>query len=130
MQKADLSNLGDIYLMNLETGEEVPWNGVVEILEDETNDEIFSGKTAILHISDGAETVLIPQEVADKLNEAAVAMCSTGQKIHESIIAMIREQEKIAESFQEGLMNALEDDKTPNPIYIPKHIQHRKKGRR
>ena len=43
---------------------------------------------------------------------------------------MIREQEKFAESFKEGLMNALEDDKTPNPIYIPKHIQHRKKGRR
>lgn len=126
----ETSNLGDLYLMNIETGEKIPWNGVVEISDDESGDEIFSSTAAILHISDGVETVIIPQEVADKLNEAAVAMCSTGQKIHESIIAMIREQEKIAESFQEGLMNALEDDKTPNPIYIPKHIQHRKKGRR
>ena len=130
MQKADLSNLGDLYLIDLETGEKVPWDGVVEIEDDESDNEIFSSTTAILHVSDGVETVIIPQEVEDKLNVAAVAMCSTGQKIHESILAMIREQEKFAESFKEGLMNALEDDKTPNPIYIPKHIQHRKKGRR
>lgn len=131
MQKVALTDLGDLYLMDLETGEKIPWDGVVEITDDETDDEIYSGKTALLHSVDGFEaTVIIPPEVADKLNEAAVAMCSTGQKIHESILAMIREQEKFAESFKEGLMDALEDDKTPNPIYIPKHIQHRKKGRR
>lgn len=131
MQKADLSNLGDLYLMNIETGEKVPWDGIVEISDDKTDNEIYSNTVAILHETEDSEPyVLIPPELADKLNEAAVAMCSTGKKIPESIIAMIKEQEKFGKSLQEGLMNAFKDDKTPNPIYIPKHIQHRKKGRR
>ena len=46
--------------------------------------------------------------------------------------AMIEEEEKesIIRDLQDAIKDNLEDDKTPNPIYIPKHIKHRKKGRK
>ena len=46
-------------LMDLETGEKVPWDGVVEISDDESGNELFSSTTAILHVSDGIETSLM-----------------------------------------------------------------------
>ena len=73
MQKADLSNLGTLYLMNIETGEMTPWEGVTEITE---------------------------------------------------------EQSTIIKDLRDAIVDNLPDDKTPNPIYIPKHIQHRKRGRK
>lgn len=116
MQKADLSNLGD---------------GVVETTDYEFNGKLYGGTAAILlDTEDSGTHVLIPPEVEVKLNEAAVSVCSTGDKIRETIIAMVREQEKFDEYVKDAIDGCLEDDKIPNPIYIPKHIQHRKKGRR
>ena len=37
---------------------------------------------------------------------------------------------KLYETLKQGILDGLEDDKKPNPIYIPKNIQHRKKGRK
>lgn len=115
MQKVDLSNLDTLYLMNTETGETIPWEGVAKISADDWEGEFVA---------------VIPQEVADKLNEAAVEVCSDGQKIHDAIVTMLEKYEPIVRDLHDSIMDALPDDKTPNPIYIPKHIQHRKKGRR
>lgn len=37
---------------------------------------------------------------------------------------------ELCERLKEGIIDGLEDDKKPNPIYIPKHVQHRRKGRK
>jgi len=114
MQKADLSNLGTVYLMDIETGKKIPWDGIAEISSDDLDEESYC---------------VIPQEVVDKLNEAAVAVCTEGQKLHDKLQAML-EKPQIFSDLEDVIMDNLQDDKTPNPIYIPKHIKHRKKGRR
>lgn len=88
MQKADLSNLGTLYLINQETGEKIPWGGVTKISSDD-------------------------------LEEAEVVECSFEERA-----------EMIRKRFIDAITDTFPDDKAPNPIYIPKHIQHRKKGRR
>jgi hypothetical protein len=79
MQKiGNVSRGGVVYLMNMETGETTPWDGITEISSDDLEDE--------------PSTVRTSQEAIEELSSSC--------------------------------------DKTPNPIYIPKHIQHRKRGRR
>lgn len=114
MQKADLSNLGTLYLMDIETGETTPWDGITEITYESS--EEYSAQ--------------VPPEVVDKMNEAAVSICVAGQKIHDKLLAMIEEQSTIIKDLRDAIVDTLPDDKTPNPIYIPKHIQHRKRGRK
>lgn len=114
MQKAGLiSNLGTLYLMDIETGETTPWDGITEISLDDLEVE---------------EAPLIPQEVVDKMNEAAVSICVAGQTLYDEIKAIL--MSSAIKNIEDSMKDILEDDKTPNPIYIPKHIQHRKKGRR
>ncbi len=113
MQKADFD--GDtLYLMNIETGEKISWDGITEISSDDLYDDFTP----------------VPQEVVDKMNEAAVSICVAEQKIHDKLLAMIEEQSPIIKDLRDAIVDTLPDDKTPNPIYIPKHIQHRKKGRK
>lgn len=117
MQKADLSNLGlgTICIIDVETGRKTLWEGLNKISSDDLEEE---------------QVVVIPQEVADKLNEALVAVCTEGQKLHDTLQAMLTESEAMVNEFRDAIVDNLPDDKTPNPIYIPKHIKHRKKGRR
>lgn len=51
-------------------------------------------------------------------------------KVLDTLKKMLEEQETVAVSLQDAIKDNLEDDRTPNPIYIPKHIQHRKRGRK
>ena len=68
--------LGTALLMNVETGETIPWEGITEISD-------------------------VSEELESKLSD-----------------------------LRDDMMVDRPDEKTPNPIYIPKHIRHRKKGRR
>ena len=112
MQKEDLSgNLGTVCFIDMETGKKTLRNGLTESSEEEF-------------------IPIVPQEVVDKLNEAAVAICTEGQKIHNALLLMLEELNPKASDLRDYIVDNLPDDKTPNPIYIPKHIQHRKKGRR
>ena len=77
MQKIGDISSGVVYLMNMETGETTPWDGITEISSDDLEEEPSRVRTS--------------QEVIEELSVS---------------------------------------DNTPNPIYIPKHIQHRKRGRR
>lgn len=116
MQKEDFNFDGDtLYIMNVENGEKTLWNGLTEISSDDLEEELIP---------------IVPQEVVDKLNEAAVAICTQEQKIHDALQLMLKEQETKVNDLRDYIVDNLPDDKTPNPIYIPKHIQHRKKGRR
>ena len=40
------------------------------------------------------------------------------------------EIKELGKALVKGILDGLKDDKKPNPIYIPKNIQHRKKGRK
>lgn len=117
MQKADLSNLGlgTVYFIDVKTGRKTLWEGLTEISSDDLEEE---------------QILAIPQEVADKLNEAAVAICTEGQSLYDQVKLMLKESEPMVNSLRDAIVDNLPDDKTPNPIYIPKHIKHRKKGRR
>lgn len=48
----------------------------------------------------------------------------------EEVEEIVKLQNEAGKALVEGIKAGLSDDKTPNPVYIPKHLQHRKKGRR
>ena len=96
MQKANLSDLGTVLLVDKRTGETIPWEGITEISSDD-------------------------------LEEAEVVACSFGNKMLE---ILGERAEMIRKGFCDAITDTFPDDKAPNPIYIPKHVQHRKKGRR
>ena len=66
----------------------------------------------------------------DKFNKAADDISEKGNKILDTLKAMLKEQENNAVSLEDAIKDNLEDDTKPNPIYIPKHIKHRKRGRK
>ena len=110
----DTEHLGKLFLVNQETGETIEWDGV-KLIEE----------------SDEHDAALISTEGIDILREAfnsiAVAMSDAAESLFRKINEMAKEYKR---GLKSSLDECLEDDKKPNPIYIPKHIAHRKKGRR
>lgn len=102
-----------VILVNQETGEQVDWNNLRTITSEEVNDSDTS------NILSGGDI-----EIGCKMekNNGAISLLEGIAKIQE-----------MAENYQRGLEEALyraDRYEEPNPIYVPKHIKHRKKGRR
>lgn len=111
---------GKIYLKNMTTGEYIELDGIAEITSED-----FEGE-----FEQQFEQQEYYQELLNKFYEAADEIEVKGNKILDTIKKMLEEQETVAVSLKDAIKDNLEDDKTPNPIYIPKHIQHRKRGRK
>ncbi len=107
---------GKVYLEDTTTGESTELNGITEITCEDFEGEFEQQE----HY----------QEILNKFYEAAGKIEVKGNKILDALKRMLEEQETVAMSLEDAIKDNLEDDKTPNPIYIPKHIQHRKKGRK
>ncbi len=107
---------GKVYLEDTTTVESTELNGITEITCEDFEGEFEQQE----HY----------QEILNKFYEAAGKIEVKGNKILDALKRMLEEQETVAMSLEDAIKDNLEDDKTPNPIYIPKHIQHRKKGRK
>ena len=107
---------GKVYLKDTITGECVELNGITEITCEDFEGEFEQQE----HY----------QEILNKFYEAADKIEVKGNNILDTLKKMLEEQETVAMSLEDAIKDNLEDDTKPNPIYIPKHIKHRKRGRK